>query len=124
MSEPQPTPTSQYVAVEDRDGVRWLSLRRPRAKNALNTEMYEALTAAIQGAGADGQLRAVVIPVLAERANALGVTPEAGLDACHDAVRVCVSLAGAVRSAEGDEQLLPYTDTVEFNAFDPDADPR
>lgn len=73
---------------------------------------------------AESQLRAAVIPVLAERADALGVTPEGGLDAVDDAVRVSVSLASAVRSAQGDHHLLPYTDTVEFDALDPNPRPR
>lgn len=45
----------------DRNGVRTLSLNRPRRKNAINRELWIGLAAALSAAGNDRGVRAVVI---------------------------------------------------------------
>src|ERR1700722_4142099 len=45
----------------DRDGVRTLTLNRPRRKNAINRELWIALAQALTAAGKDSGVRAVVI---------------------------------------------------------------
>ncbi|OBG27394.1 enoyl-CoA hydratase/isomerase family protein [Mycobacterium sp. 852002-51057_SCH5723018] len=46
---------------EDRDGVRTLTLNRPRRKNAINPELWVALRDALNAAGRDRTVRALVI---------------------------------------------------------------
>ena len=46
---------------EDRDGVRTLTLNRPRRKNAINPELWTALRDALLGAGRDRGVRALVL---------------------------------------------------------------
>ncbi|GBE67599.1 enoyl-CoA hydratase [Mycobacterium sp. MFM001] len=45
----------------DRDGVRTLTLNRPRRKNAINRELWIALAKALTAAGKDPDVRAVVV---------------------------------------------------------------
>ena len=52
---------SETVRVEDRGGVRTLTLNRPERRNALNQEMQEELTARLLEAGEDAACRVVVI---------------------------------------------------------------
>lgn len=47
--------------VEDRDGVRYLTLNRPEKLNALNFDIYAALDAAISEAGRMSECKAVVL---------------------------------------------------------------
>jgi enoyl-CoA hydratase/carnithine racemase len=49
------------IQVEDDDGVRLITFDRPEARNAFDAAMYGAVTAALAGALADQQTRAVVI---------------------------------------------------------------
>jgi len=51
---------NETVLVSDRDGVRWIELRRPESRNALTVETNRALIAALEGAAAAGA-RAVVL---------------------------------------------------------------
>jgi enoyl-CoA hydratase/carnithine racemase len=46
---------------DDRDGVRTLTLNRPRRKNAINPELWIALRDALNAAGRDRSVRALVI---------------------------------------------------------------
>ena len=46
---------------EDRDGVRTLTLNRPRRKNAINPELWVALRDALHAAGRDRGVRALVL---------------------------------------------------------------
>jgi len=46
---------------DDRDGVRTLTLNRPRRKNAINPELWIALRDALNAAGRDRSVRAMVI---------------------------------------------------------------
>src|SRR5215472_11543743 len=43
------------------DGVAWLTLNRPKARNALSMGLMQALDEALAAAGADGSVRVVVI---------------------------------------------------------------
>src|ERR1700744_977166 len=49
------------LLCDDRDGVRTLTLNRPRRKNAINRELWVALAEALTAAGRDRGVRAVVI---------------------------------------------------------------
>ena len=49
------------LLCSDRDGVRTLTLNRPRRKNAINRELWIALAEALTAAGKDIGVRAVVI---------------------------------------------------------------
>src|SRR6201986_1402895 len=49
------------LLCDDRDGVRTLTLNRPRRKNAINRELWVALAEALTAAGKDRDVRAVVI---------------------------------------------------------------
>jgi enoyl-CoA hydratase/carnithine racemase len=49
------------ILEETRNQVRWITLNRPEQRNPLSTEMLTALTGALAQAGADPQVRAIVI---------------------------------------------------------------
>jgi enoyl-CoA hydratase/carnithine racemase len=49
------------LLCSDRDGVRTLTLNRPRRKNAINRELWIALAQALTAAGKDDGVRAVVL---------------------------------------------------------------
>src|SRR5580704_17390870 len=49
------------VLVETHQGYRQLSLNRPDRLNALNTEMFHALMAALAEAEADSECRAILV---------------------------------------------------------------
>jgi enoyl-CoA hydratase/carnithine racemase len=46
---------------DDRDGVRTLTLNRPHRKNAITSELWIALRDALNGAGRDRSVRALII---------------------------------------------------------------
>jgi enoyl-CoA hydratase/carnithine racemase len=52
---------SSYVLIQTRDRIARIELNRPDKKNALTVEMYQALSAALQTAEADAQVRAILI---------------------------------------------------------------
>ncbi|WP_417685066.1 enoyl-CoA hydratase/isomerase family protein [Pseudidiomarina gelatinasegens] len=52
---------SNLVKEEVRNNVLWLTLARPEKKNALTSDMYTALNAALQAADRDGKITAVVL---------------------------------------------------------------
>ncbi|OJZ72215.1 enoyl-CoA hydratase [Mycobacterium paraffinicum] len=54
-------PGEPVLLSEDRDGVRTLTLNRPRRKNAINPELWIALRDALQAAGHDRGVRALVL---------------------------------------------------------------
>jgi enoyl-CoA hydratase/carnithine racemase len=54
-------PDERLVLHETRDGVAWLVLNRPAARNALSGALMAALDAALAEAGADPAVRVVVI---------------------------------------------------------------
>jgi enoyl-CoA hydratase/carnithine racemase len=53
--------TVQEILTECRDGVMLLRIHRPDRKNALTLSMYAALTAALESATADPEVRVVVL---------------------------------------------------------------
>lgn len=52
---------SQHVIIAKQDRVTRIELNRPEKKNALSPEMYAAMAAALAGADADAEVRAVLI---------------------------------------------------------------
>ena len=57
-----PIPTSNTVKYEKRDRVAWVTLNRPEAMNALNTEIRIAITEVFEEVtGDDDVLVAIVI---------------------------------------------------------------
>jgi len=53
--------TEDVLLIADADGVRTLTLNRPKAYNSLTVELKERLLAALRGAAEDSSVRAVVI---------------------------------------------------------------
>ncbi|WP_020668062.1 enoyl-CoA hydratase-related protein [Amycolatopsis nigrescens] len=53
--------SEDVLQVADADGVRTLTLNRPKAYNSLTVELKERLLAALRGAAADDTVRAVVL---------------------------------------------------------------
>ena len=51
----------RVLLSDDRDGVRTLTLNRPHRKNAINPELWIALRDAVNGAGRDRSVRALVV---------------------------------------------------------------
>jgi 1,4-dihydroxy-2-naphthoyl-CoA synthase len=52
---------TEHVIVTDADGIRTIRMNWPDKKNALTLAMYEAMTAALEGANADDSVRCVLI---------------------------------------------------------------
>ena len=52
---------TEHVIVTDADGIRTIRMNRPDKKNALTLAMYEAMTAALEGANALDSVRCVLI---------------------------------------------------------------
>lgn len=52
---------TEHVIVTDANGIRTIRMNRPDKKNALTLAMYEAMTAAFEGANADDSVRCVLI---------------------------------------------------------------
>ena len=48
---------SDVLLIDDRDGVRTLTLNRPHRKNAIDVELWHALAAALRAADTDDVLR-------------------------------------------------------------------
>ena len=59
MTEPSATP--QHVLTHTEDGIYHIRLNRPEKKNALTHAMYSALVAALEEAGADEDVRVVLL---------------------------------------------------------------
>ena len=52
---------SDTLLTENRDGVLLVTLNRPERKNAVNNEMWEAITATFEAASADNQVSCVLL---------------------------------------------------------------
>ena len=63
---------SELVITEIRGQVLWLTVNREGARNALNDEVLAAMARAIQDAGADSSLRAIVVTGAGNRAFSAG----------------------------------------------------
>lgn len=62
MDQTAPTsPRLPPLLREDRDGVAWLTMNRPRQRNALSTALMAAMQAELDAIAADPSLRVVVI---------------------------------------------------------------
>ena len=53
--------TDDVLLRRDRDGVAWLTLNRPGARNALSVALMTAMEAALAAIAADRSVRVVVI---------------------------------------------------------------
>lgn len=62
----------ENLLIEDRSGVRWITLNRPAKLNALNQAVVAELAAAMTAAGSDPNVRAVVITGYGDKAFAAG----------------------------------------------------
>ena len=58
MMDNAPPPAALYAV---RDGAAWITLNRPRSRNALSAELVNALYAHVQSANADAAVRAIVV---------------------------------------------------------------
>jgi len=68
----------ETVVVEDREGIRLLTLNRPAARNALNSTLARELVASLEAAGAAPRVRAIVLTGAGERAFSAGADLEEG----------------------------------------------
>ncbi|MER7758820.1 enoyl-CoA hydratase-related protein [Streptomyces sp. NPDC097619] len=59
--EPHGEPPHEDLLHEDADGIRWITLNRPAAMNAVTWEQRERLIALLDGASADPSVRVVVL---------------------------------------------------------------
>ncbi|GAA4825045.1 enoyl-CoA hydratase/isomerase family protein [Streptomyces ziwulingensis] len=75
------------LRTDDTDGVRTLTLNRPHRKNALDTELWEALRAALEAAGRDRSVRALVLTG-AGGAFCSGADISKGLSGVHPVYRM------------------------------------
>ncbi|MEO1695306.1 MAG: enoyl-CoA hydratase [Pseudomonadota bacterium] len=87
QSNHAPTATDELL-YEVRDGVGWVTLNRPQARNALTFEMYEGLATICREMPTDGSVHALVVTGAGEKAFAAGTdislfldytTPEQGI---------------------------------------------
>lgn len=72
---------------DDRDGVRTLTLNRPRRKNAIDAELWDALRDALADAGRDRAVRALVVTG-AGGAFCSGADISGGLSSIHPLYRM------------------------------------
>jgi enoyl-CoA hydratase/carnithine racemase len=63
---------SEELLWEVRDGVGWITLNRPQARNAMTFAMYDRLTEICEAADAERDLRALVVTGAGEKAFAAG----------------------------------------------------
>ena len=72
----------ENVLVEDRNGVRWVTVNRPAKLNALNRATVAELGSAVAGAASEAGVRAVVITGAGEKAFVAGadIAEFVGLD--------------------------------------------
>jgi len=68
------------LTMDLRDGALWLTFNRPRAANALDAPTQEALQAALARAGADAEVRAVVLAGAGDRVFSAGADLREVLD--------------------------------------------
>lgn len=62
----------ENILYEIRDGILYLTLNRPEARNALTPEMWGDISAAVQCAREDDQIRVVIVTGAGEKALASG----------------------------------------------------
>ncbi|HWU06494.1 MAG TPA: enoyl-CoA hydratase-related protein [Streptomyces sp.] len=75
------------LLIDDADGVRTLTLNRPHRKNAIDTELWEALRTALDAAGRDRSVRALVLTG-AGGAFCSGADISKGLSGVHPVYRM------------------------------------
>jgi enoyl-CoA hydratase/carnithine racemase len=63
---------SEAVTYEERDGVAWLTIERPEARNALSAAVREALWAGVRRFNGDAQARVLVLTGSGEKAFCAG----------------------------------------------------
>ena len=62
----------ENILYEKRDGLLYLTLNRPEQRNALTPEMWRDISAAVRLAGADEEVRAVIVSSMGGKALASG----------------------------------------------------
>ena len=62
----------ENVLYEVKDGILYLTLNRPEARNALSPEMWRDITAAVQAARVDDSIRVVIVTHTGDKALASG----------------------------------------------------
>ncbi|MGP2441549.1 enoyl-CoA hydratase/isomerase family protein [Streptomyces sp. JW3] len=75
------------LRTDDADGVRTLTLNRPHRKNAIDAELWDALRAALEAAGRDRGVRALVLTGAGD-AFCSGADISQGLSAVHPVYRM------------------------------------
>ena len=63
---------SQFIRAETAEGIRTLTVNRPEKLNALNADVLSELDAAVVGAGADSEVRCLILTGAGEKAFIAG----------------------------------------------------
>lgn len=84
----------ENILYEKRDGILYLTLNRPDMRNALTPEMWRDISAAVDRAGADEEIKAVIVAGAGDKALASG----ADIRELHDRAHL-VQMAGTATNA-------------------------
>ena len=84
----------ENILYEKKDGILFLTLNRPDMRNALTPEMWRDISAAVDRAGADEEVKAVIVTGAGDKALASG----ADIRELHDRAHL-VQMAGTTTNA-------------------------
>ncbi|MCI9267752.1 MAG: enoyl-CoA hydratase/isomerase family protein [Lawsonibacter sp.] len=84
----------ENILYEKKDGILFLTLNRPDMRNALTPEMWRDISAAVDRAGADEEVKAVIVTGAGDKALASG----ADIRELHDRAHL-VQMAGTATNA-------------------------
>ena len=95
MNAPTP-PDTAILLRRDADGIAWLTLNRPAARNALSVALIAALDAALAEAAADAAVKVVVIagagPAFCAGHDLREMRANPGREACESLFAGCAAL--------------------------------
>ena len=93
--------SSAQLQQQRQDGVLYLTLNRPERRNALNGAIIDGLTQALQQAGQDRQLRAIVLRGAGQAAFCAGADLQSGQSFEFDYAQPQQAFANLLRAARG-----------------------
>jgi len=91
----------ENVLYEVKDGILYLTLNRPEVRNALSPEMWRDITAAVQAARVDDEIRVVIVTHTGDKALASG----ADIQELHDRYYMKQMLGTATEALQALENL-------------------
>ena len=92
--------TTPELAVERRQGVLWLTIRREERRNALSPGVLAALTEALAQANGDRAVRAIVLTGAGEKAFCAGADLQSGQSFALDYSEPTGAFARLLRQAD------------------------